>query len=357
MATYARLVAASDLKRRALSSGALAGGVLALAVPAGAQAAFPGANGLIGYSFSSGGGYLAPVPTTDIRSIDVVSPAGGGRRSLRSCTRVLDVGGAPLEPDRGDCSIEYLSPAWSPDGERLAFDAGTRLALMRSDGTGFRLLAQQTADEGDPAWSPDGRKLVFSGARGPEPDSGTDLYILDLGSRMLRRLTFRGGRDHSPAWSSRGRIAFTRGGEVVPPGSGNPFRPGSGNIYTVRPDGRGLRQLTYRNGSDPAWSPHASKLVFVRGQLVHAAFWRYGVFTVRADGSGLRRVKTPGPLFSDADQPSWSPDGKLIGYHVSNSGVWVQRLDGRGRRQVATGGASNTYLFDAVEPDWQPRPR
>jgi Tol biopolymer transport system component len=92
--------------------------------------------------------------------------------------------------------------------------------------------------------------------------------------------------------------------------------------------------------------------------MVHAAFWRYGLFTVRADGSGLRRFNTPGPpLFSDADQPSWSPDGKLIGYHASWSGIWVQRVDGRGRRQVVTGGASNTQLFDAVEPDWQPRPR
>lgn len=352
MATYARLVAVSDLKRCALSSVALAGGALALALPAGAQAAFPGANGLIGYSFSFQPGYFKPVPTTDIRSIDVVSPAGRGRHSLRSCTRVLDVGGAPLEPDRGDCSIEYRSPAWSPDGKRLAFDAGTRLAVMRSDGTDFRLLAQQTANDGEPAWSPDGRKLVFSGARGPEPDSGTDLYILDLRGGNLRRLTSGGGRDHAPAWSSRGRIAFTRGGEEFLPGSGS-FRPGSGNIYTVRPDSRGLRQLTYRNGSDPAWSPHASKLIFVRGRLIHAAFWRYGLFMVRADGSGLRHVSAPDSLI---DHPSWSPDGKLIGYHASLSGVWVQRLDGRGRRQVATGGASNTYYFDAVEPDWQPRP-
>jgi Tol biopolymer transport system component len=334
----------------------LAGSGPVLAFPAGAQAAFPGANGLIGYSFSFQPGYFKPVPTTYISSIDVVSSAGRGRHSLRSCTRVLDVGGAPVEPERGDCSIEYRSPAWSPDGKRLAFDAGTRLAVMRSDGTGFRLLAQQTADDGDPAWSPDGHRLVFSGARGPEPDSGTDLHILDLGSGMLRRLTF-GGRDHSPAWSSRGRIAFTRGGEVVPPGSGNPFRPGSGNIYTVRPDGRGLRQLTYRNGSDPAWSPHASKLIFVRGQLIHAAFWRYGLFTVRADGSGLRRVDTPRAPFDDFDDPSWSPDGRRIAYHTSLSGVWVQRMDGRGRRQLATGGASNTYYFDAIEPDWQPLPR
>jgi len=92
--------------------------------------------------------------------------------------------------------------------------------------------------------------------------------------------------------------------------------------------------------------------------LDHAAFWRYGLFMVRADGSGLRRVNTPGvrPDAVYPDHPSWSPDGKLISYHQTYSGVWVQRIDGQGLRQVATGGAGATY-FDAVEPDWQPRPR
>jgi TolB protein len=341
---------------RAVLCAGLAGASLALALPAGAQAAFPGANGRIAYSwFSSQEGQLETDPVTLIRSIDVVSRDGRGRHSLRSCTRVLDVGGSPLEPDLGDCSIEYLSPAWSPDGKQVAFDAGTRLAVMRSDGTGFRLLAQQTADDGEPAWSPDGRRLVFSGVRGPEPDSGTDLYILDLVSGARRQLTFRGGRDHSPAWSSGGRIAFTRGGQPLFPGLDDTPRPGSGNIYTVRPDARGLRQLTYRSGADPAWSPHASKLLFVRGRMVHAAFWRYGLYMVRADGSGLRRVKTSNSLY--ADDPSWSPDGKQIAYHVFDSGVWVQRTDGRGSRQIATGGVGATYNFDGVEPDWQPLPR
>ena len=355
MGAYARRVTASERTRRAVWSLALAGGALALGLPAGAEAAFPGANGVIAYSwFSSQGGYLETDPTTNVRSIDVVSPAGRGRHSLRSCTRVVDIGGAPLQPDRGDCSIEYLSPAWSPDGKRLAFDAGTRLAVMRGDGSNFRLLAQQTPDDGEPAWSPDGRSLAFTGARGPEADSGTDLYILGLASGNLRQLTFRGGRDRSPAWSSRGRIAFTRGGELLAPGQSNAFRPGSGNIYTVRPDSRGLRQLTYRNGSDPAWSPHASKIIFVRGRWSHHA-WKQSLFTVEAGGSGLRTVRTTGASYPD--NPSWSPDGKLIGYHGFDSGVWVQRMDGRGLRQAATGGAGATYHFDAVEHDWQPRPR
>jgi TolB protein len=332
----------------------LAGASLALALPAGVQAAFPGANGRIAYSwFSSQGGYLETDPITLVRSIAVVSPTGSRRRSLRSCTQVVDASGVPQEPDRGDCSIEYHSPAWSPNGKRLAFDAGTRLAVMRSDGSDFRLLAQQTADDGEPAWSPDGHRLVFSGARSAEPEAGTDLYILDLRGGHLRRLTFRGGRDRSPAWSSRDRIAFTRGGVPLAPGTGNAFRSGTGNLYTVRPNSRGLRQLTFRNGSDPAWSPNAGKLIFVRGRQ-RGRTWSSRLFTMRADGGGLRRVTTAGADYPD--HPSWSPDGKLIGYHGFDSGVWVQRMDGRSLRQVATGGVGATYYFDAVEHDWQPLP-
>lgn len=193
----------------------------AAGAPAG-QAAFPGANGQIAvaaFSFSQSEG--SPIERS-ARSIDAVAPDGSGRRSLRACNRVTGM------PDRGDCSIEYRSPAWSPKGKSVAFEAGARLALMRSDGTSFRLLEQQTADDGDPAWSPNETQLVFTGLAGGSGQS--DLYVLDLLSARSTRLTFRGAR--SPAWSSDGRIAFTRGGR--------PDEPGTGDVYTVRPDGSGL---------------------------------------------------------------------------------------------------------------------
>ena len=102
------------------------------------HAAFPGANGRI--AFGASAVHDDSVPPTSSRSIDTALPSGRSRRSLRSC---LMVNG---EPDHGDCSIEYRSPAWSASGRQVAFDAGFRLALIRSDGTGYRLLRRRTAD-------------------------------------------------------------------------------------------------------------------------------------------------------------------------------------------------------------------
>lgn len=305
---------------------AVAGGAAA------AHASFPGTNGRIAFAGVSLREDLAPA--TRSRSIDIVWPSGRDRRSVRGCLQVEG------RIDRGDCSIEYGSPAWSARGTRLVFDAGARLALMRGDGTGFRLLKQQTADDGEPAWSPGGTRIVFSGAR--TMGGRRDLYIVDLRNGRLRRLTFKGGR--SPSWSSRGRIAFVRGSRPSQPG----LRPGAGDVYTVLPNGRGLRRITYHRGADPDWSPHGSKLAFVRQRR----FGPFRLYVVRADGHRLRRLTTPGA--DSPEQPAWAPNGRWIAYHSFDSGIWAQRLDGSGARPVAAGGVGDQYHFDAFAPDWQP---
>jgi TolB protein len=310
----------------------LAGALAALAMPAPSSAAFPGANGRIAFGWAERHeDELGQMPPTAKRSIDVARPGGKGRRSLRAC---MEVDG---QPDSGDCSIEYLSPAWAPGGRRLAFDAGTRLAVMRSDGTGFRLLPQVTSDDGEPAWSPDGTRLVLSGVEAVGGQS--DLHLLELATGRARRLTSDGGR--APAWSWRGRIAFTRGG--------SPSRPGTGAVYTVRPRGGGLRLLA-RRASNPSWSPRGSRLVVVRPLRTLTRLW-----VLRADGSGLRRMVTPGA--DNPQQPCWSPDGREIAYTGFEGDLVAQRLRDRRIRQVAPGGFNAESSFGASSPDWQPLPR
>jgi WD40 repeat protein len=304
---------------------------VALAAPAPATAAFPGENGRLAFGwYQRQEDELGQRPSTVRHSIDVARP-GGPKRSLRGCTEVDG------QPGSGDCSIQYFSPAWAPGGKRLAFDAGARIAVMRSDGTGFRLLPQVTADDGEPAWSPDGGRLVLAG---PEESGGrSELHVLELATGRTRQLTTDGGR--SPAWSSRNRIAFSRGG------SDN--RPETGAVYTVRPGGGGLRLLV-RRAAAPTWSPNGARLVVVRPRRRLTALW-----IVRGDGRGLRRIVTPGA--GDPTAPCWSPDGRWIAYTGFEGNLVAQRLRDRRITEVAPGGYSAESSFGASAPDWQPLPR
>ena len=140
------------------------GGRLALAVvgltPAfgfgDAQAAFPGGNGRIAVAVEK---WRTPdtcrrdvphscEPELYSSTIETVLPSGRGRRVLRAF---------PVEQGA-------VGPVWSPSGKLLTFQEGSRLAMMRGDGTALRRLPQLTSGDRAPTWSPQGGRLAFTGS-------------------------------------------------------------------------------------------------------------------------------------------------------------------------------------------------
>jgi Tol biopolymer transport system component len=311
---------------------AVAATALLVAVPA-AHAAFPGRNGSIAYVHSSYAteGEEGEGPGTSVRSLMAGRLFTSERFTLRSCTTIDDV------PQDSTCPGSYDSPAYSPTGDFLLVDAGDRLALLESDGSGFRLLPRQTTNDGGPAWAPDGRRFVFTGVA--EGSGATDLYVYSLARDRSRRLTTTGGA--APAWSSRNRIAYVTGY------SSFAGRPPAGRLALINPDGSGRRALTRRNGLAPNWSPHGARIAFVRkGRL----------YVIEANGRGLRRVG--GRRFSyEATDVTWSPDGRYLAYHDFEDGISV--VDARGLRdhEFEPGQYSSGGSFDSFAPDWQPLAR
>ena len=314
-----------------LSVAAVALSLLALA-PA-AQAAFPGRNGFIAFvqSSSSSEGEEGEGTVTSARSLMAGRMFGRERFTLRSCTRIDEI------PQDSACTTSYDSPAYSPIGDLLLVDAGDRLAIMSSDGSNFRLLPQQTTDDGAPAWAPDGRRFVFTGAA--DGASQPDLYIYNLGRDTSRRLTTSGGV--APAWSSRNRIAYVAGYTV------HLGRLPTGRLALINPDGSGRRALTRKNGLAPNWSPNGSHIAFIRkGRL----------YVIGAGGKDLRRVG--GRRFSfDADDVTWSPDGRFLAFHNFESGIMIVDAQGTRDYEFALGGYSSGAGYDSFMPDWQPLPR
>ncbi|MFT5396380.1 MAG: TolB protein, partial [Gammaproteobacteria bacterium] len=103
-----------------------------------------------------------------------------------------------------------LSPAWSPDGKKLAYVSfeGRNSAIYVQDilsGKRERVSAYEGINSA-PSWSPEGSRLAMTLSK----DGNTEIYIMSLHSKTLKRMTKHGGIDTEPSWSPDGRkLAFT----------------------------------------------------------------------------------------------------------------------------------------------------
>jgi dipeptidyl aminopeptidase/acylaminoacyl peptidase len=138
-----------------------------------------------------------------------------------------------------------------------------------------------------------------------------------------------------------GRIAFVRVVAGSSP-SGVPLaKPPT--IYTLRPDGGGIRPLSTPRAYDyePAWSPDGTMVAF-RRLTDPPRFASSEIFVVRADGSGLERLTTN----ADAEKtPAWSPDGSRIAFERAGA-VWVMRANGTHQRRLVAGAGSPAWSPD-----------
>jgi len=299
--------------------------VVLAAVAAPAQATFPGRNGGIAFAQYTTSGDLDPEISEHARLIVARPPFGADlRRTLVECE---SAGGAPS----GDCiGHNYTAPSYSPNGNRIVFDAGERLAVIGAGGAGLVLLPATTSNDGDPCFSPDGTRIAFAGVN---DHGGTDLYTRQLDGGPARLVIQDAGE---PAWSSRDRLAYVR----------------SGNVYTAHPSGRPRRWVT--SGVSPDWSPNGARLALVRPSPNLTFDGPTGrMYTVAASGRDLRRVGRS----TSVSHPVWSPDGRWLAYDGFDLGVYIRRL-GRGAapREVArteVGGESGSVA--AFSPAWRPR--
>lgn len=117
--------------------------------------------------------------------------------------QISPAGGGPVELIAwGESSS---TPAWSKDGAWLAFESRVgddrHIWIARSNGSDVQQLTALGSSDERPAWSPDGTKIAFhSNYLQANPDSAADIWVIDIATKAVNRLTTRGDC-YDPAWA------------------------------------------------------------------------------------------------------------------------------------------------------------
>lgn len=275
--------------------------------------------------------YATPVPTATLQGRLIFQEASGGN--------IFTVNGDGTNLKR----ITYgIDPAWSPDGNRIAFsrwDQPAGIFVADADGTNEHMVFR--ADNAlSPQWSPDQTRIVFtriSGGKMEEskivfgpfsftlgPDPHWKLASVDVNSGDLNEVKCS-YHCFSPTWSADGRsVAYADAGFGILSADPSPNGGAPANLFTKNP---GVQATTY--------SPDGTKIAF---QVRQADHWQ--INWMNADGSNVTAVTFDDPLgFKVVSNvaPSWSPDGKQILFLSNRNGKWeffAVNLDGSGLTQV-----------------------
>jgi TolB protein len=228
-----------------------------------------------------------------------------------------------------------MSPSWSPDGQYLAYvsfetkHSAVYVQMVRSGER--RQVSARAGVNGAPEWSPDGRKLALTlGSSSGNPD----IYVLDLNTQDLTRITDDPAIDTEPVWTPDGRsLYFTSD------------RAGSPQIYQIAAQaGAHPKRITF-SGSYNARarvSPDGTQLAMV---TLDSGAYRVAVQDL---ASGQVRVLSHGRL---DESPSFAPNGATL--------IYSEREGDRGSlATVSTDGLTGLRLRasqgEVREPAWGP---
>src|SRR6266545_1243841 len=256
-------------------------------------------------------------------SLFLLSPETGEKRRVTS----------PPASVVGDCS-----PAFSPDGKRLAFVRVISalvgdVYLVSVNGGEPKRLTFDGAGVSNLAWTPNGREIVFGSRLGGK----NRLYRIPVEGGGAEWLAATGSEAQYPAFSRDGsrlawrqntsdedifRLALKSGSENVPPVASLIVSTALEASPRYSPDGKRIAFVSNRSGSDEIW-------------------------VCGSDGENpIRLTSFRGPL---AGSPSWSPDGKQIVFDCrpeGNADIYVVSAEGGQPRRLTTDPAED------IVPSW-----
>lgn len=266
---------------------------------------------------------------TRIAYVTSVREAGGGQRTA---LRVADSDG--YNPQTIVASAEpILSPAWSPDGKRIAyvsFENKQPAVYIQELSSGRRdRIGPFPGINSAPSWSPDGRQLAVTLSK----DGNPEIYAVDLSSQQLRRLTENPAIDTEPTWSPDGSlIVFTSD------------RGGSPQLYRMSAGGGAAQRISFQGdyNARARFSPDGTRLALVTRE---GGRFRIAVMDL---GGGAIKTLSDGGL---DESPSFAPNGSMVLYGTQSGGREVLAavaIDGSVSQRISIDSGS------LREPAWSP---
>lgn len=226
-----------------------------------------------------------------------------------------------------------ISPAWSPDGARLAyvsFEAKKPIVYVHSLATGQRHVAANfKGSNSAPAWSPDGKKLAVVLSK----DGGSQMYLVNADGSGVERLASSNGIDTEPQFSRDGQfIYFTSD------------RGGSPQVYRIPASGGEAQRVTFEGSYNvtPRLSPDGKSMAFISRNN--------GRFQLTLMDLSTKQAQILTDSAKD-ESPSFSPNGRMIIYATEVGGRGVLAAvssDGRVKQKLSV------QVADVREPTWGP---
>ena len=299
-----------------------------------------------------------PAPTPEVIQTAAPTPTGGGYGQIAFASQregvsqiyLVGVDGNNLQPITS-MSGGACQPVWSPDGTKLIFtspcelDTDTynqsSLYIMNADGSELTTLTTAPGGDFDPAWASDGKRVAFTSLR----DGNKEIYVLDLESKQLSRLTNTGRdeEDSQPFWSPDGtKIVFVK------------IRFGLSQIWVMSDTGEEAEQLV-RSGTEfkdfaPTWSPNGEYIIFSQQRPnTRSLPW---LMQIRYEDRGVQAASR-----LDADMAG------MQNIHFSPDGFWIVYEGGEGLDKkdiyymMASGGTRTRLTTDPLndfDPAWRP---
>lgn len=187
-----------------------------------------------------------------------------------------------------------ITPSWIPGSKDLAaslsFSGDQGIYRLTRGGKIIKRLTRKWSEWGidiSPTFSPDGKKMAFVSKRSGPPQ----IYIKDLNTGHVRRLTYKGRYNTSPSWSPNGdMIAYS--GSVE----------GQHQIFKIGLDGSEPVQLTEKAGDneEPSWSPDGNMITFRSNREGNSR-----IYVMTAYGTDQRRLLA---MKGEQTSPRWSPN-------------------------------------------------